>query len=145
MSRGSVSIDVRCGMSIDVGWVRAGDRRVVSVEGGKRVSVDERVLLSIDAVHFSLWIERSKRAGSEKSSVCSLLLLNSNLKNIRSTSVFLDYLLPDLRPQMSLVRLEKVSIDTNYGFSIDTPFSPLIDATNELSIDVSSRKLYTRV
>ena len=46
-----------------------------SVDGGRRVSVDERVLLSIDVVRFSLRIERSKFAGSEKSSVCSLLLL----------------------------------------------------------------------
>ncbi|KAF3597048.1 hypothetical protein DY000_02021921 [Brassica cretica] len=33
MSRGSVSIDVRGGMSIDVGWVWAVDGRVVSVDG----------------------------------------------------------------------------------------------------------------
>ncbi|KAF3513429.1 hypothetical protein F2Q69_00006908 [Brassica cretica] len=56
----------------------------------------------------------------------------------------------DLRPQLSLVGLEKVSIDTNYSPSIDTPFgssidatfSPSIDATTGLSIDVPSSKLY---
>ena len=62
-------------MSIDVGWVWVVDRRVVSVDGGRRVSVEKRVWLSIDVVRFSLWIERYKRAGSEKSNVCSLLLL----------------------------------------------------------------------
>ncbi|KAG2282657.1 hypothetical protein Bca52824_053877 [Brassica carinata] len=36
-------------MLIDVGWVRAVDGRVVPVDGGWRVSIDERVLLSIDA------------------------------------------------------------------------------------------------
>ena len=62
-------------MSIDVGWVGAVDGRVVSVDGGMRVSIDERVLLSIDAVHFPLRFERSKCARSKKSSVCFLLLL----------------------------------------------------------------------
>ena len=69
-------------------------------------------------------------------------ILELKLKNSRSTSVFLNYLLLDLKPQLSLVGLEKVSIDTNYGLSIDTPFSPSIDATTELSIDVPSTKLY---
>ena len=69
-------------------------------------------------------------------------ILELKLKNNRSTFIFLDYLLPDLRPQMSLDGLEKVSIDTNYGLSIDTPFIPSIDATTELSIDVPSSKLY---
>ena len=53
-------------MSIDVGWVWAVDERVVSVDGERRVSVDERVLLSIDAVCFSLRIEYSKCGGSKK-------------------------------------------------------------------------------
>ena len=69
-------------------------------------------------------------------------ILELKLKNSRSTSVFLNYLLLDLKPQLSLVGLEKVSIDTNYGLSFDTPFSPSIDATTELSIDVPSTKLY---
>ena len=47
----------------------------MSVDGGRRVSVDEQVLLSIDAVRLSLRIGRSKRAGSDKSSLCSFLLL----------------------------------------------------------------------
>ena len=62
-------------MSIDVEWVWAVDRRVVSADGGRRVSVDEHVMLSIDAVCLSLWMVRSRRTGSEKRSVCSLLLL----------------------------------------------------------------------
>ncbi|KAF3565244.1 hypothetical protein DY000_02015295 [Brassica cretica] len=56
-----------------------------------------------------------------------------------------DYLLPDLRPQLSLVGLEKVSIYTIYGLSINTPFKTSIDATTELSINVPSKKLYVRV
>ncbi|KAF2550491.1 hypothetical protein F2Q68_00035208 [Brassica cretica] len=47
-------------------------------------------------------------------------------------------------PQLSLVGPEKVSIDSNNGLSIDTPFIPSIDATNELSIDVPSRERYAR-
>ena len=62
-------------MSIDVGWVWAVDGRVVSFDGGRRVSVDEHVLLSINVVHLSLRMVRSSSAGSEKRSVCSLLLL----------------------------------------------------------------------
>ena len=69
-------------------------------------------------------------------------ILELKLKNNRSTFVFLDYLLPDLRPQLSLVGLDKVSINTSYGLSIGTHFSPLIDATTELSIDVPSIKPY---
>ncbi|KAF3545561.1 hypothetical protein DY000_02007762 [Brassica cretica] len=75
MSHGSVSIDVRGGFSINVGWVVAVAGRVVSVNGGRRVLVDERVMLSLDALHFSLQIECSQHAGFEKSNVCSLLLL----------------------------------------------------------------------
>ena len=62
-------------MSIDVGWVWAVNRRVVLVDDGRRVSVDEQVMLSIDAVCFSLQIVRSRSVGSENRSVCSLLLL----------------------------------------------------------------------
>ena len=41
MSRGSVSIDVRDGMSIDVGWMMPVDgRSVLSVDRGERESVD---------------------------------------------------------------------------------------------------------
>ena len=69
-------------------------------------------------------------------------ILELKVKNIRSTFIFLDYLLPDIRPQLLLVGPEKVSIDNNYGLSIDTPFSPSIDATTELSIDVPTSKLY---
>ncbi|KAG5414860.1 hypothetical protein IGI04_002427, partial [Brassica rapa subsp. trilocularis] len=43
------------------------------------------------------------------------------------------YISPDLGPQLSLVGAKKVSIDSNNGVLIDTPFSPLIDTTNELS------------
>lgn len=49
----------------------------MSVDGGMRVSVDGgmRVILLINAERFPLWIVRSKRAGSEKSSGVSLLFL----------------------------------------------------------------------
>ncbi|KAF3550198.1 hypothetical protein DY000_02006778 [Brassica cretica] len=41
MSRGSVSVDVRDGVSIDVGWTMSVDGRCVSLlDGGERVSVD---------------------------------------------------------------------------------------------------------
>ena len=41
MSRGSVSIDIRDGMSIDVGWMITVDGRfVLSVSRGERESVD---------------------------------------------------------------------------------------------------------
>ena len=43
-------------------------RRVSSVDGGERVSVDEQVLLSIDEKRIPLWIERSKLAGSDENS-----------------------------------------------------------------------------
>ncbi|KAF3496668.1 hypothetical protein DY000_02053611 [Brassica cretica] len=56
-----------------------------------------------------------------------------------------DYLSPDIRPQLSRVGPEKVSIDFNNGVSIDTPFSTSIDANNELPIDVPSRERYGRV
>ncbi|KAG5388728.1 hypothetical protein IGI04_030269 [Brassica rapa subsp. trilocularis] len=102
MFRDSVSIYVRSGMSIDVGWVWAVDRRVVFVDGGRRVSVDEQVLLSIDAVRLPMRM-------------------------------------------LSLVGPEKVSVNSNNGVSIDTPFSPWIDATSDLSIDVPSRECYARV
>ncbi|KAF3566156.1 hypothetical protein DY000_02016196 [Brassica cretica] len=41
MSRGSVLIDVRPEVSIDIGWKVSVDGRVYLVDGGKRVSVDE--------------------------------------------------------------------------------------------------------
>ncbi|KAF3578510.1 hypothetical protein DY000_02031116 [Brassica cretica] len=47
-----------------------------------------------------------------------------------------------LRPELSLVGPEKVSIDSNNGVPIDTPFNPLIDGTSELSIDEPSRERY---
>ena len=91
MSHGSVSIDVRTEVSIDVGWKISVDGRVVSVDGGERVSVDETgvwfddgwrelndelVLLSIDEEHLSFWIERSKLEGFDENSIqVSLLLL----------------------------------------------------------------------
>ena len=62
-------------MSIDVEWVWAVDGRMVSVDGGRRVSFDEQVLLSIDALRLLLRMVRSRSVGSEKRSVCSLLLL----------------------------------------------------------------------
>ncbi|KAG5401139.1 hypothetical protein IGI04_015746 [Brassica rapa subsp. trilocularis] len=105
-------------MSIDVRWVGAVNGRVVLVDGERLVSVDNHVLLSNDALRFPLRTEHSRRAGSEKRSVCSLLLLNCG-----STSVFLDYLSPDLGPQLLLFGPEKVSIDSYYEVSIDTPFS----------------------
>ncbi|KAF2575263.1 hypothetical protein F2Q70_00004131 [Brassica cretica] len=76
MSRGSVSIDVQSGMSIDVGWVGAVDRRVVSVDSGRQVSLDGHVLLSIDALRLPLWMVRSRRpqlllVGPEKVSIDS--------------------------------------------------------------------------
>ena len=40
MSHGSVSMDVRTGVSIDVGWKISVDGRVSSVDSGERVSVD---------------------------------------------------------------------------------------------------------
>ena len=43
---------------------------------------------------------------------------------------------------MSLVGPKKVLIDSNNGVSIDTPFSPSIDATSELSIDEPSMERY---
>ena len=91
MSRGSVSIDVRDEVSIDIGCKISVDGRVASVGGGERVSVDEigvwvdggwrvsideLVLLSIDEELLPLRIKRSKLAGSdENSSGVSLLLL----------------------------------------------------------------------
>ena len=69
-------------------------------------------------------------------------ILKKNNKNSRSTSVFLDNLSPDLGPQMLLGGAEKVSIDSNNEVLIDTPFSPPIDATSELSIDEPSRDRY---
>ena len=91
MFRGSVSIDVRDEVSIEVGWKISVDGRVDSVDSGERVSVDEigvwvdvgwqvlideLVLLSIDEKRLSLRIKRSKLAGSnENSSGVSLLLL----------------------------------------------------------------------
>ncbi|CAG7864193.1 unnamed protein product [Brassica rapa] len=85
MSRGSVSIDVRTEISIDVGWkisidgrVASVDKRVALVDGGERVSIDrigvwresrdELVLLSIDEERLPLRIERSKLAGSDENS-----------------------------------------------------------------------------
>ncbi|KAF2559258.1 hypothetical protein F2Q68_00015118 [Brassica cretica] len=107
MSRSSVLINVRCEVSIDVGWEVSVDGRVVSVDGGSGVS---KVIARLIDLGFE-----------------------TNMK---------DYLLPDLRPQLSLVGLDKVSINTSYGLSIGTHFSPLIDATTELSIDVPSIKPY---
>ncbi|KAF3555877.1 hypothetical protein F2Q69_00015863 [Brassica cretica] len=145
MSRGSVSIDVRGGMSIDVEWVWAVDGRMVSVDGGRRVSFDEQVMLSIDALRLLLRMVCSRSVGSEKRSVCSLLLvlLGMHLKRQEIIlSIFADYLSPELGPRLSLVDLEKVSIDSNNGVSINTPFSPSINATRELSIDEPSRERY---
>ncbi|KAF3574032.1 hypothetical protein F2Q69_00058780 [Brassica cretica] len=74
MYHGSVSIDVRDELSIDLGWKISVDGRVASVDG-------------------------------------------------------------DLRPQLSLVGLEKVSIDAINELSIDTHLRSSIDTTTELSID----------
>ncbi|KAF3487802.1 hypothetical protein F2Q69_00054954 [Brassica cretica] len=49
-----------------------------------------------------------------------------------------NYLSSDLGPQLLLVGPEKVSIDSNNGVSIDTPFNLSIVTTNELSIDEPS-------
>ncbi|KAF2610155.1 hypothetical protein F2Q70_00012031 [Brassica cretica] len=87
MSHGSVSIDVRGGFSINVGWVVAVAGRVVSVNGGRRVLVDERVMLSLDALHFSLQIKCSQHAGFEKSNVCSLLLLKLETQVVQKGEV----------------------------------------------------------
>ena len=54
----------------------------------------------------------------------------------------LDYLLLDLRSQLSHVDLYKVSIDDSIGMSIDTLFRLSIDTTTELSIDNPSSDLY---
>ena len=91
MYHGSVSIDVRDELSIDLGWKISVVGRVASVDGGERVSVDgigiwvdggwrisveELTLMSIDEERLPLRIEHSKLAGSdEKSSYVSLLLL----------------------------------------------------------------------
>ena len=40
-ARGSVSIGIRTEVSIEVGWKMSVDGRVSSVDGGKRVSVDD--------------------------------------------------------------------------------------------------------
>ena len=55
-------------MSIDV-------VEVVSIDVVEVVSIDVVDVVSIDDVRFSLWIEHSKRVGSEKKSNSSLLLL----------------------------------------------------------------------
>ncbi|KAF3587228.1 hypothetical protein F2Q69_00029989 [Brassica cretica] len=83
MSRGSVLIDVRDEVSIDVGCKKSVDGRVASVDGGERVSVDrssiwvdggwrvsidELALMSIDAERLPLRIERSKLAVSDENS-----------------------------------------------------------------------------
>ena len=68
MSRGSVSIDVRTGVSIHVEWKMSVDGRVSSIDSVERVSSDELVLLSIDEEHLSLRIERSKLAGCDENS-----------------------------------------------------------------------------
>ena len=54
----------------------SNDEIGVLVDVGWRVSIDKLVLLSINGERLSLWIKRSKRAGSdENSSGVSLLLL----------------------------------------------------------------------
>ena len=83
MSCGSVSIDVRIEVSIDVGWKISVDGRVASVDGservsvdrigvwvdgGWRVSIDELVSMSIDEERLPLQIKRSKLAGSDENS-----------------------------------------------------------------------------
>ena len=99
MSHGSVSMDVRTGVSIDVGWKISVDGRVSSVDSGERVSVDgtgvlvdggwretsdELVLLSIDEEHLPLRIKCSKLAESDKNinwfSLLLLVLLGTYLK-----------------------------------------------------------------
>ena len=89
LSRGSVSIDVWGGISIDVGWVWAVDGRVVSVDDGRRMSFDEQVLLSIDVLRLPLRMVRSRSAGSEKISVCSLLLLVLLGMHLKRQEIFL--------------------------------------------------------
>ena len=60
------------------------DGRIVSVDGGWRVSIDELVLLSVDEERLPLRIERSKLAGSDKNSngvsLLFLVLLGMQLK-----------------------------------------------------------------
>lgn len=83
MYRKSVSIDVRDEVSIDVKWKISVDERVVSVDGGEwvsvgrigvwinggwRVLIDELAFILIDEERLSLWIERSKLAGSDENS-----------------------------------------------------------------------------
>ncbi|KAG5384326.1 hypothetical protein IGI04_035796 [Brassica rapa subsp. trilocularis] len=70
MSRGSVSIDVRTEVSIDIGWKMSVDgmclRLIVVSEYRSTglVSGTTVVVLSIDEERASLRIERSKLAGS---------------------------------------------------------------------------------
>ncbi|KAF3559246.1 hypothetical protein F2Q69_00013680 [Brassica cretica] len=69
---GSVSIDFRGGMLIDDGWIRAVDRRVISFDGGKRVSVDEKVMLSIDAVRPQLSLVGPKKVSIDSNNGVSI-------------------------------------------------------------------------
>ena len=64
-------------------------RGSVSVDGGRQVSVDEQVLLSIDAVHLLLRMVRSRSAGSKKRSVYSLLLLVLLEMHLKRQEIFL--------------------------------------------------------
>ncbi|KAF3608741.1 hypothetical protein DY000_02048216 [Brassica cretica] len=61
--------------------------------------------------------------------------------SLMSTIPRANFLLLDLRSQLSHIDLEKVSIDAINKLSIDTPFRPSIDTTTELSIDVPSSKV----
>ena len=105
MSRGSVSIDVQTEVSIDFRGKISVDRRVSSVDGGRRLSIDktgvwvdggwwessdELVLLSIDEERLSLRIKRSKLEGSdENSSWISLLLLVLLGMHLKRQEIFL--------------------------------------------------------
>ena len=104
MSRGSVSIDVRTEVSIDFSGKISVDGRVSSVDGGRRLSVDntgvwvdggwwessdELVLLSIDEERLLLRIELSKLVGSdENSSWISLLLLVLLGMHLKTQEIF---------------------------------------------------------
>ena len=68
-------------------------------------------------------------------------ILELKLSNNLSTFACLDYLLLDLRSQLSHIDLEKVSIDAINELSIDTPFGQSIDTITKLSIDDPSSKL----
>ncbi|KAF2555405.1 hypothetical protein F2Q68_00017260 [Brassica cretica] len=142
MSRGSLSVDVWTGVSIDVGWTMS----VMEDECLRSTVVSE--YQSTGIVHGSTAVERNRAMNRCCCrSMRSVLLCGSNAPNLQD----LVQVLLSIDEERASLRVERsklagsVSIDDPIGILIDSPFAPSIDYAIMISIDALLDKLYAQV